>query len=72
MIPFSIFRHIVQNISIIKITAIISYHQLGGGNACYNISRGAINLEFGEIKVVSRIRKVKKFGINKFNTNGIM
>ena len=45
---------------------------LGGGNACYIIFRAAINLEFGEIKVISRIRKVKKFGINKFNTIGIM
>ena len=41
---------------------------LGGGNAYYIISSGATNLGFGEIKVISKIGKLKKFGMNKLNT----
>ena len=44
---------------------------LGGGNALYIISRGATHLEFGDIKVISDIRKVKKIGMYKFITIGI-
>ena len=40
----------------------------GGGNACHIIFCVATSLEFGEIKVISEIRKVKKFGKNESNT----
>ena len=45
---------------------------LGGGNAYYIISVGTTNLKFGEIKVFSNIRKVNKFGMNKFSNIGII
>ena len=41
---------------------------LRGGNTYYIISRSAINLEFSEIKVNSKIRKVQKLETHKFNT----
>ena len=44
----------------------------GGGNAYHIISRGATSLEFGEIIVISEIRKVNKFGMNKSNTIGVI
>ena len=45
---------------------------LGGGNAYYIISSGATNSGFGEIKVISKIGKLNKFGTNKFNNIVIM
>ena len=36
---------------------------LGGGNAYYLISSSATKLEFGELKVVSKMRKVKKWNV---------
>ena len=41
---------------------------LGGGNAYCIISSGATNLGFGEIKVISKIGKDNKCGMNKYNT----
>ena len=43
----------------------------GGGNVLYKISRDDTHMEIGEIKVISKIRKVKKIGVYKFNTIGI-
>ena len=45
---------------------------LGSGDEFYIFSGGNTNLEFGEIKVFSKIRKVKTFGMNMFNTIGIV
>ena len=45
---------------------------LGGGNVDYIISSGATKLGFGELKIISKIRKVKKFGTYEFNTIGII
>ena len=41
---------------------------LGGGNAYYITSPCATNMEFGEIKLISKLRKFNYFGMNKFNT----
>ena len=45
---------------------------LGVGNTYYIISRGATHLEFCKIRVLSKMRKVIKFGTYKFNTIGII
>ena len=47
---------------------------IGGGNAIYIYitSRGVNLLKLGEIKVNSKVRKVKIFGINQFDTVGII
>ena len=45
---------------------------LGSGDEFYIFSCGDINLEFGEIKVFSKIRKVKTLGMNMLNTIGIV
>ena len=44
----------------------------GGGNAYHIIFCVATSLEFGEMKVISEIRKVNKFGMNESNTFGVM
>ena len=45
---------------------------LGGGKTSNIFSGCAINLEIGEIKVISKITKFNKFGMNMYNTFGIV
>ena len=45
---------------------------LGGDRAVYKIPRGDTNLKFGEINVISIIRKENEFKMNKFNTFGLI
>ena len=44
----------------------------GRGKSYYIISCGAAYLEIGEIKEISKIRKVIKLEMKKFNTNAII
>ena len=43
-----------------------------GRYAHYIVSSGATKLKFGELKGISKIRKVKKLGTYKFNTVDII
>ena len=52
--------------SVVKMTS----PAFGVGNAFYIISSGATKLEIGELKVISKIRKVIKFGTYRFNITG--
>ena len=43
-----------------------------GSNAIYITYRGANHLEFSEIKLKGKIRKLKKNGMSKFFTIGVL